>query len=86
MQLNFPNYLGKNPEVIQGTGNAVIPEGTIVTWKLNTLATTEVNFKKDSLVTMFSKNDNQFSLSKRIVNNTDYQISISNKQLKIKHL
>lgn len=82
MQLNFPNYLGKKPEVIQGTGNAVIPEGTIVTWKLNTLATTEVKFKKDSLATLFSKNENQFSLTKRIVNNTDYQISISNKQLK----
>lgn len=82
MQLNFPKYLGKKPEVIQGTGNAVIPEGTIVTWKLNTLATTEVKFKKDSLATLFSKSDNQFTLSKRIVNNTDYQISISNKQLK----
>jgi hypothetical protein len=82
MQLNFPKYLGKKPEVIQGTGNAVIPEGTIVTWKLNTLATTEVKFKKDSLATPFSKIENQFSLTKRIVNNTDYQISISNKQLK----
>lgn len=82
MQLNFPSYLGKKPEVIQGTGNAVIPEGTTVSWKLNTLATTEIKFKKDSLFTLFSKKDNQFSLSKRIVNNTDYQISISNKQLK----
>lgn len=82
MQLVFPKYLGKKSEVIQGTGNAVIPEGTIVTWKLNTLATTEVKFKKDSLATLFSKNENQFSLFKRIVNNTDYQISISNKQLK----
>jgi hypothetical protein len=82
MQLNFPKYLGKKPEVIQGTGNAVLPEGTIVTWKLNTLATTAVKFNKDSLVTLFSKSGNQFLLSKRIVNNTDYQISISNKQLK----
>ncbi|NHM02765.1 DUF4175 family protein [Flavobacterium difficile] len=82
MQLNFPSYLGKKPEIIQGTGNAVIPEGTSVTWKLNTLATTEVKFKKDSLLSMFSKNNNQFSLTNRIVNNTDYQISISNTQLK----
>ncbi len=82
MQLNFPKYLGKKSEVIQGTGNAVIPEGTIVTWKLNTLATTEVKFKKDAAATSFSKSDNQFSLTKRIVNNTDYQISISNHQLK----
>ncbi|SEP92182.1 DUF4175 family protein [Flavobacterium urocaniciphilum] len=82
MQLHFPSYLGKKPEVIQGTGNAVIPEGTLVTWNLNTLATTTVNYNNNSLVTPFSKNENQFSLTKRIVNNTDYQISISNKQLK----
>jgi hypothetical protein len=63
MQLNFPKYLGKKPEVIQGTGNAVLPEGTIVTWKLNTLATTAVKFKKESLVTLFSKSGNQFFLN-----------------------
>lgn len=82
MQLNFPSYLGKKPEIIQGTGNAVIPEGTTVTWKLNTLATTEVKFKQDSLFHLFSKNINSFTHAKRINNTLDYQISISNKVLK----
>ena len=82
MQLNFPSYLGKKPEVIQGTGNAVIPEGTLVTWKLNTLATTEVKFQKETFSVLFSKNNNQFSLTNRILTNTDYQISISNKQVR----
>ena len=82
MQLNFPNYLGKKPEIIQGTGNAVIPEGTLVAWKINTFATTEVAFKKESITNLFTKNDNQFFLTKRIVNTTDYEISISNSRLK----
>jgi hypothetical protein len=30
MQLNFPAYLNKKSEVIKGTGNAVIPEGTLL--------------------------------------------------------
>ena len=33
MTLNFPSYLNKKAETIKGTGNAVIPEGTSVTWK-----------------------------------------------------
>jgi hypothetical protein len=82
MQLNFPNYLGKKPEIIQGTGNAVIPEGTLVTWKINTFATTEVAFKKESISDLFSQKENQFFHTKRIVNTTDYQISISNSRLK----
>ena len=76
MQLNFPSYLGKKPEIIQGTGNAVIPEGTLVSWKINTFATTEVAFKKESISNLFSKKDKQFFLTKRIVNTTDYEISI----------
>lgn len=31
MVLSFPGYLNKKAEVIKGTGNAVIPEGTRVT-------------------------------------------------------
>jgi hypothetical protein len=42
MILNFPMYLNKKEEVIKGTGNAVIPEGTRVTWRMNTLATQKV--------------------------------------------
>ena len=56
MQLNFPKYLGKKAEIIQGTGNAVIPEGTLVAWKINTFATTEVVFKKESNSDLFGKN------------------------------
>ncbi len=82
MQLNYPNYLNKKSDVIQGTGNAVIPEGTSITWRLNTLATSNVSYYKDSVSTKFSNDTNIFYLTKRILNNTDYTISISNSKLK----
>ena len=44
MVLNFPGYLNKKSEVIKGTGNAVLPEGTRVTWRMNTLATQKVDW------------------------------------------
>ena len=45
MVLQYPSYLGKKSEVIQGTGNAVVPEGTVVNWRINALATDKVSFK-----------------------------------------
>lgn len=82
MKLVYPSHLGKSPELIQGTGNAVIPEGTHVSWVLHTLATTSVHYIENSLFTNFTPTSNQFHYSKIIKKNTEYEIAISNKQLK----
>lgn len=81
MVLNFPGYLNKKPEVIKGTGNAIIPEGTKVTWRMNTLATQKVDWINDNAHYAFAKNDNIFSLSKSILQNVDYQILTSNNKV-----
>ncbi len=78
MVLNFPSYLNKKSEVIKGTGNAVLPEGTRVTWRMNTLATQKVEWLDAAAKYSFAKQDNQFLLTKNIVQNTDYQIVTSN--------
>lgn len=82
MQLQYPSYLNKKNEVIQGTGNAVVPEGTKVIWKVNTLATTSVGFFSMGSSTLFQQHNTTFSLSKTILQNTDYQIITSNKRIK----
>ncbi len=82
MQLNFPSYLNKKPEIIKGTGNAVIPEGTRVTWKMNTQATQNVEWMDGITKASFSKTENTFVLSKNILQNTDYQILTSNEKVK----
>lgn len=82
MKLVYPSHLGKSPELIQGTGNAVVPEGTHVSWVLHTLATTSVHYIENSLFTNFTPTSNQFHYSKIIKKNTEYEIAISNKQLK----
>ncbi len=81
MVLNFPIYLNKKSEVIKGTGNAVLPEGTRVTWRMKTLATQKVEWLDASAKYAFSKQENQFLLSKNIVQNTDYQIVTSNNKV-----
>jgi hypothetical protein len=81
MVLNFPGYLNKKSEVIKGTGNAVLPEGTRVTWRMNTLATQKVEWLNATAKYAFAKQDNQFLLSKNIIQNTDYQIVTSNSKV-----
>ena len=81
MQLNYPTYLKKKSEVIQGTGNAIVPEGTRVVWKMKTLATENVVWSSDKVKFPFSKDQNKFVLAKNILQNTDYQIITSNSRV-----
>ncbi|RTY95880.1 DUF4175 family protein [Flavobacterium sp. GT3R68] len=82
MLLHFPSYLNKKPELIRGTGNAIVPEGTRVTWEMNTLATQKVEWTDLKTNIPFSKQDNVFTLSKNISQNTEYQILTSNEKVK----
>lgn len=81
MVLNFPGYINKKSEIIKGTGNAIIPEGTKVTWKMNTVATQKVDWLSENTKQTFAKSDNVFSLSKNINQNTEYQILTSNNKV-----
>jgi hypothetical protein len=78
MQLDFPAYLNKKSELIKGTGNAIIPEGTTVRWKIETVSTNNIHWKNLETIITFSKSDNIFSFSKNIIQNTEYQILTSN--------
>lgn len=82
MILNFPSYLKKKSEIIQGTGNAIVPEGTVVTWRMKTQSTQEVVWKDESSTFKFNKAENEFKLAKNISQNTDYQILTSNNKVK----
>ncbi len=82
MHLNFPAYLNKKSETIKGSGNAIVPEGTSVSWKINTQSTQNVEWSDMKSLTPFSKNANTFALQKSIFQNTDYQILTSNDKVK----
>lgn len=82
MQLIFPHYLNKKSEIIKGTGNALVPEGTKVTWSVNTQTTDAVEWNSHETTFNFTKENNSFLFSKNISDNTDYQILTSNKNKK----
>ena len=87
MFLHYPSYTGKNSETIKNTGNATLPEGTNVTWKITSQNTDYVHFVDlkevpNQVVEKLISNKNAFELTKKIKHNINYQISTSNQNLK----
>lgn len=82
MFLKYPVYTGKKNETLKSTGNATIPEGTQVTWKVNTKNTESVQLKAKDTAYHFSGKENEFSFKKGIYQKLDYTITTSNKALK----
>ncbi|MFD2517366.1 hypothetical protein [Salinimicrobium flavum] len=81
MQLYFPKHTGMRDEVIEGTGNATIPEGTKVNWNMETNATDEVKLVSKDTTEIFRKEGNTFSAQKQLRNSLNYQISTSNREV-----
>ncbi len=82
MILSYPSYLKRKSETIKGTGNAIVPEGTTIRWKLETLATTDVAFISENKKSIYSSSNGEFNFSKNISQNTEYQIVTSNSKVK----
>ncbi|WP_350289534.1 hypothetical protein [uncultured Croceitalea sp.] len=82
MRLNYPSYLGKRNEVLKGTGNVVIPEGTKVTWKVEGIHTERIDFVEKDTTIGFTNVDNNFELSKSIYSDLSYELSTSNANVK----
>ncbi|WP_248724579.1 DUF4175 family protein [Seonamhaeicola sp. ML3] len=81
MVLDYPNYTKKRNETLKSTGNALVPEGTRVTWKLNTKATDFVTIYSQDTVKLSTKDNGVFSSSKRILRPFNYSFSTSNNNL-----
>lgn len=81
MILNFPKYLNRKQEIVSGLGNAIVPEGTVVNWQIQTASTSRIDFVTQQTAS-FNKNENTFSLQRKINSNLDYAIVTSNKTIK----
>ncbi|CAM4080477.1 hypothetical protein [Gillisia hiemivivida] len=82
MKLNFPAYLRKENEIVKGTGNGTVPEGTKISWVLKTRATDDVSFKTKDSILGFEKNASEFKYSDKIFSPLQYSINTSNNNVK----
>jgi hypothetical protein len=81
MILNYPSYLGKKPETIQGSGNALVPEGTIIDWKINAVATDKILLKTGSQTSPFALKSTSFTIKRKIVDQFNYEVITSNRKI-----
>jgi hypothetical protein len=82
MVLDYPNYTKKKDETLKSTGNAMVPEGTNITWQLKTKSTDKVQLFSKDTINFSSEKSGSFKVSKRIYYNFNYGLSTSNKALK----
>lgn len=79
--LDYPKYTNRKQEVIKSTGNAILPEGTKVTWKIHGRHTENINLITSDTIVSFSKSENAFELSKRIYSRFPYELSTANENV-----
>lgn len=81
IQLVYPKYLHKPNEIINNSGDLIIPEGTKVIWNFSTIHTSQLHiiFKDTSLC--LSTQNNQCMFSKSFTSSTSYILAAQNKYL-----
>ncbi|PWI29806.1 hypothetical protein DI383_08605 [Flavobacteriaceae bacterium LYZ1037] len=82
MLLDYPSYTKRTDEVLKSTGNAIVPQGTKITWKLKTKSTEQVQLiSKDTLELSKTALD-KFETTKQVSKPLDYSLTTSNAKLK----
>lgn len=81
VSLEYPAYLHRQNTSSDNIGNLSVPEGTKITWKINTKKTEVIDFNFDNNTSYKAEkqNDDLFELNKRINKNTQYSITLKNK-------
>ncbi|NQZ43261.1 MAG: hypothetical protein HRT65_03050 [Flavobacteriaceae bacterium] len=82
MALAYPAYLNKGNEIIKGSGNAVVPEGTEITWDLESINANEIQMVSGDDLESFVMEGNKFTLKRRLFESNEYEIRTSNKEVK----
>lgn len=82
MVLDYPSHTGKKDEVLKSSGNATLPEGTKVTWNVNTKATTSVAIYSQDTLQFETEDSGVYKTTKRLYKNYAYRIATSNQSLK----
>ncbi len=82
ISLDYPPYLHKKNEVLQNTGDLIIPAGTHAQWALKTTNTDNLNIRfSDSTFTLGKKEKDRFIFAKTFLRSNTYTISASNQYL-----
>jgi len=81
IDLQYPKYLQRKNEQLLNAGNLEVPEGTIITWQLNTAnaVSASILFSSDNQLLNIQSIDNQSFIYKKSFNTPDqYEVFLQN--------
>lgn len=79
MQLSFPSYLNRKDELINNTGDVIVPQGTKIKWLFHTRNTEKLTiYFSDSIAAPSRKDEDVFSYSRRFMRDDQYAVRASN--------
>jgi hypothetical protein len=79
VNLNYPGHIKKRSESFQNIGNLEVPEGTNVTWQIDSRFTDQVSFAfSDDSISLEPDVNNKFTFTRQVLKALDYQIKLTN--------
>ncbi len=80
MRIAYPAYLKRKSEEVQNTGNASVPEGSMITWNFMATETDRVvlAFQNPRQTLPAEKAGNGFEASKKFHESQNYQVTLNN--------
>jgi ribosomal protein L11 len=82
LQLDYPSYLKRSSEVLSGTGNAEVPEGSRITWKISGSNVEEIDMITKDTLQSFQRDGSLFSYQMRLFDEVEYELTTSNKKVR----
>ncbi|MCL6274255.1 hypothetical protein M3P19_09555 [Muricauda sp. 2012CJ35-5] len=82
LEFNYPDYLGILDGEVVGTGNAVVPEGTRVHWRISGKNVERIKISAFDTIVDFKVKEGYFTHSIKALKDFNYQIASSNEELK----
>ncbi len=80
MQVAYPAYLKRKPELVQNTGNVTVPEGSTITWNFAATETDSIklSFEAPAQHIQAKSSGNGFRASKQFSQSQTYSINLRN--------
>ena len=81
-ELDYPAYTGYRDEVLENTGDLVVPQGTKASWSFNTLHADSIYFRLGGQdpETVLRRSDDEFIHTSRLMRSSSYKVFLTNKE------
>jgi len=83
VSIDYPSYTGKQDEMIENTGDMIVPLGTMLKWKFFTRDTRSIYFRLgEKLQELENESTNTFTYSDRALKSNAYSVISANEYLR----